>query len=152
MNQPPDSWASEMQALQDQIERLTLDLEVARHDEANAHYWAGEEYGSLGAAGRWEEALTEPIPKAGVMREPLESLYRRTEVLRQDLACAISDIALLRGQNDGYLHLLHVVMASIDEHWAPHDPVSSNVRDELLERLGRSANAAREAVVAGLRR
>mgnify|MGYP006951127651 CR=1 FL=1 len=149
---PGENWASEMQALQDQIEQLGLELECARRNENNVNYWYGQDDGVRGAALRWHEALTCSIPKAGTMQEPLESLYRRTEVLRQDLACAISDIALLRGQNDGYLHLLHVVMASIDEHWAPHDPVSSNVRDELLERLGRSANAAWEAVVAGLRR
>lgn len=154
MSQPPDTWASEMQALQDQIQVLELDLECARRNEAAATYWYGQDDGVFGACRRWEEALSDPIPKAkgGTMREPLESLYRRTEVLRLDLAAAISDIALLRGQNDGYLYLMHLAMAAIDKHWAPHDPISSGVRDQMLERFGQSANAAWEAAAAGLRR
>lgn len=65
-----------------ELENLKLDIEVIRHDEANANYWAGQDEGAAGVSGRWEEALTKPIPKAGVMREPLECLYRRTEALR----------------------------------------------------------------------
>jgi hypothetical protein len=152
MSHPPDTWAGEMQALQDQIEQLQLELECAKRNEATVTYWQGQEDGVHGVASRWEEALTCPIPKAGTMQEPLESLYRRTEALRQECDTAASDNALLRGQNDGYLYLLHAAMAAIEKHWAPHDPISSNVRDDLLERFGQSANAAWEAVAAGLRR
>ncbi|MNY72495.1 hypothetical protein D3C86_2110670 [compost metagenome] len=42
--------------------------------------------GVLGVTTRWEEALTEAIPKAGTMQRPLEDLYRRTEQLRLDNA------------------------------------------------------------------
>ena len=149
---PGENWASEMQALQDQIEHLQLELDCTRRNEAAVTYWYGMDDGVTGACQRWDEALTAEIPKAGTMSEPLESLYRRTEVLRHDLAYAIGDIALLRGTNDAYLYLLHGAMAVIEKHWAPHDPVSSNVRDELLERFGAAANAAWEAVAAGLRR
>ena len=152
MNPPPDTWAAEMQALQNQIEQLALELECARRNEAAATYWQGQDDGVKGAATRWAEALTRPIPKAGSMQEPLESLYRRTETLRLERDTAVSDLALARGQNDGYLYLLHAAMAVIEKHWAPHDPISSNVRDELLERFGKSAGAAWEAVAAGLRR
>jgi hypothetical protein len=48
----------------------------------SAEYWKGHDDAVRGVAKRWEEALTAPIPKAGVMNEPLESLYRRTEALR----------------------------------------------------------------------
>lgn len=152
MNPPPDTWASEMQALQDLIEQMGLELDCARRNENNVNYWYGQDDGVRGAAGRWEEALTCPIPKAGSMQEPLESLYRRTEALRQERDTAVSDLALALGRCDGYLYLLHAAMAVIEKHWAPHDPVSSNARDELLERFGASANAAWEAVAAGLRR
>ena len=152
MSQPPDTWASEMQALQDQIERLTLELEVCRHDESNVQYWAGQDDGVRGVCLRWTEALSNPIPKAGVMQEPLESLYRQTEKLRQELATTVSDLALARGQNDGYLILLQRVAAAVEQHWAPHDPISSGVRDGLLERIEQSANAAWEAVAARLQR
>lgn len=145
MSQPPDTWASEMQALQDQIERLTLELEVCRHDESNAQYWAGQDDGRIGVATRWEEALSAPIPKGGMMQEPLESLYRRTEVLRLDLAAAISDIALVRGQRDGLSMLLMAVFDDIALHWKPHNKESRLV----LRRLGDAVLAAREAMEAG---
>lgn len=152
MNQPPDTWASDMQALQDQVELLELDLECARRNENNVNYWYGQDDGVRGACLRWQEALTNPMPKVGKMQEPLESLYRRTETLRQERDTAVSDLALVLGRNDGYLYLLHAAMAVIEKHWAPHDPISSNARDELLERFGQAANAAWEAVAAGLRR
>lgn len=150
MSQPPDTWASEMQALQDQIEVLQLDLECARRNENAATYWYGQDDGVRGACQRWQEALTDPAPKGGTMREPLETLYRQTEKLRQGLATAVSDLALARGQNDGYLILLQRVGAAVEQHWAPHDPISSGVRDGLLESIEQSANAAWEAVAARL--
>lgn len=52
-------------------------------DVTSQEYWRGHNSAVAGVAKRWEEALTEPIPKAGIMSEPLESLYRRTEALRQ---------------------------------------------------------------------
>jgi hypothetical protein len=152
MNLPPATWAAEMQALQDQIERLGLELEVCRHDESNVQYWAGQDDGVRGVCLRWEEALSTPIPKAGVMQAPLESLYRRTETLRLERDTAVSDLALARGMNDGYVCLLQAAMAVIEQHWAPHDPESSDLRDALLERFGQSANAAWEAVAARLQR
>lgn len=45
-------------------------------------YWQGHDAAVHGVAMRWEQALTAPIPAPGVMNEPLESLYRRTEALR----------------------------------------------------------------------
>lgn len=86
MSQAPDNWASEMQALQDQIENLQLELDCAKRNEATVTYWQGMEDGVMGACQRWEEALTHGIPKPGCMQEPLESLYRRTEALRQENA------------------------------------------------------------------
>lgn len=85
MSHPPENWASEMQALQDQIEQLQLELDCTKRNEATVTYWQGMEDGAMGVCQRWQEALTDPIPKAGVMQEPLESLYRQTEALRLDL-------------------------------------------------------------------
>jgi len=149
MSPPPATWAAEMQALQDQIEQLTLDLECARRNEAAATYWYGQDDGVRGACLRWEEALTNPIPKDGTMREPLESLYRRTEVLRLDLAAAISDIAFLRGQRDGYASLLASALQTINAYWVPHNEAAETLRTELMRRLLTVVNAAWEARVAG---
>lgn len=66
----------------EELHRLRMDIEVIRHDEGNANYWAGQDEATAGVCKRWEEALTNPIPKAGVMQNPLEYLYRRTEALR----------------------------------------------------------------------
>lgn len=66
-----------------EIERLKLDIEVIRADEANANYWAGQDVGAAGVYQRWEEALSDEATKAGVMAEPIESLYRRTVALRE---------------------------------------------------------------------
>lgn len=65
---------------------------LARIDEARrastvdcshtAAYWQGHDVAIAGVAERWQQALTSPIPAPGVMSEPLESLYRRTEALR----------------------------------------------------------------------
>lgn len=133
---PGENWASEMQALQDQIEQLQLELECARRNEAAATYWQGQDDGVRGAAIRWAEALTAEMPKAGVMQEPLESLYRRTEVLRHDLACAIGDIALLRGQRDGYVFVISDVIDAIGRHWEPHNKRSRAAHEALLVMLG----------------
>jgi hypothetical protein len=52
-------------------------------------YWQGHDVAVHGVAERWEQALTRPIPAPGVMNEPLESLYRRTESVRAALAWAL---------------------------------------------------------------
>jgi len=64
---------------------LRAQLDFISTDD-RAAYWEGHDEAVAGVAGRWEEALTCPIPKAGVMQEPLESLYRKTEELRAQLA------------------------------------------------------------------
>lgn len=51
---------------------------------AHPAWWRGEENGVAGAAMRWDQALTRPYPHPGVMNEPLESVYRRTEALRSE--------------------------------------------------------------------
>jgi hypothetical protein len=114
---PPATWAAEMQVLQDQIQTLELDLECARRNENAATYWYGQDDGVRGTCLRWAEALTDPMPKAGTMREPLETLYRQTEALRRDLddyaglmvahAQAVAELAFVRGQRDGAVSLLH---------------------------------------------
>jgi len=149
LSQPPDTWASEMQALQDQIEVLQLDLDCARRNEAAATYWYGQDDGVRGACKRWDEALTDPIPKDGTMREPLESLYRRTEVLRLDLAAAIGDIALVRGQRDGLATLLATTLQTINAHWLPHNKAAETLRAELMKRLLKAVDAVGEARVTG---
>jgi hypothetical protein len=155
----PQNWAAEMQALQDQIERLTLELEVCKHDETDVKYWAGQDDGVMGAAQRWQEALTNPIPKPGVMQEPLETLYRQTEALRLDLqgfhgqaealASLKADLALVRGQRDGYASLVAWVMGVIEKHWQPHNEGSRAACEGVLELLGDSNDAAWAALQAG---
>jgi hypothetical protein len=72
-----DTWDEEaITALRTAIEKL----ETAEFH--SAEYWKGHDDAVCGVAKRWEEALTDKIPKAGVMNEPIESLYRRTEALR----------------------------------------------------------------------
>jgi hypothetical protein len=154
----PNQWAAEMQALQDQVERLTLELEVCKHDESNAQYWAGQDDGCLGAAGRWQEALTNPMPKPGVMQEPLETLYRQTEALRRDLegfhgiavelANAKTDLALVRGQRDGYASMIVHVFHEIAHHWHPRKKDERAACDQVLDRLGASVEASLEATEA----
>jgi hypothetical protein len=137
-----------MQALQDQIERLTLDLEVARSDEANAHFWAGQDDGCKGAAQRWQEALTDPMPKSGVMGELLEPLYRQTEALRLELLQNESEFALVRGQRDGYAYLLSGVIDVIEQHWHPHNEASRSACEGILNSLGGMHDAAWAAIKA----
>lgn len=67
--------------------------------EDSIEWWHGNDAGVAGAALRWEEALTEPIPKPGVMREPLESLYRRTEALRDSLARVTGELEDTKTRN-----------------------------------------------------
>lgn len=72
-------------------------------DDLTIAYMAGLQRGKdlghdeavRGVAMRWEEALTEPIPAPGVMNEPLESLYRRTEALRQRTWVDLTEAELL---------------------------------------------------------
>lgn len=54
-------------------------------DQGNPAYWRGVDEGVRGTAMRWDEALKAPMPRPGVMRDPLEGLYRRTEDIRQAL-------------------------------------------------------------------
>lgn len=51
-------------------------------DFTSPAFWAGYDYAVAGVALRWQEALTDPIPKPGVMQPLLEDLYRQTEALR----------------------------------------------------------------------
>ena len=74
----------------DEIKDLQLQVAVAGTE--TAAYYAGQDAALAGISQRWEEALTNPIPKAGKMNEPLEGLYRRTEKLRADLQKAIAFI------------------------------------------------------------
>lgn len=159
---PAVPWAEEIQVLQDQIERLQMELEVCKHDESNIQYWAGQDDGCLGAAGRWQEALTNPMPKAGVMGEPLETLYRQTEALRRDLegfhgislelASVTSDLALVRGQRDGYVAILVKVLNTIEKQWQPHNEASRAACEHLLSWLGDTNDAAWAAIAEGRKR
>lgn len=143
---PEIPWAAEIQVLQDQIEELQLELDCARRNPEVTTYWSGIEDGTRGTAGRWEEALTHPMPKPGVMPEPLESLYRQTEALRQTLATTQSHLALVSGQRDGYAWLMSGVMDTIEAFWQPHDDASRAACELLLKRLGDSNDAARVAL------
>lgn len=135
-------------ALQAEIQRLTMELEVCRHDETDVQYWAGQADGCKGAAQRWREALSEPIPKAGVMGELLEPLYRETEALRLALIEAESNLALTRGHRDGYAYLLSGVLDAIEKHWLPHNEASRSACEAILTRLGGMHDAAWEAIKA----
>lgn len=135
-------------ALMDKVQQLTLELEVCRHDETDVQYWAGQDDGCRGAALRWQQALTEPIPKAGVMGSLLEPLYRQTEALRLDLVTAEGSLHLIRGQRDGYAYLLSGVLAAIEDHWEPHDEASRTGRLNILKRLSGIHDAAWEAIKA----
>lgn len=58
------------------------EMELTAADTLSPAYWRGHDLAVIGVCDRWNEALTDPVPKPGVMHEPLESLYRRTEALR----------------------------------------------------------------------
>jgi hypothetical protein len=80
--------ALEQQAAE--IERLQHALYLAELDAAIAgtetgQYWRGQDEACAGVMGRWDEALTQPIPKPGTLGdEKMERLYRDTEALRKD--------------------------------------------------------------------
>jgi len=64
-------------------QELHTAIEQAEVDDFDSpEYWRGHDEAVQGVATRWEQALTQPIPAPGVMNEPLESLYRKTEELR----------------------------------------------------------------------
>ncbi len=65
------------------IEDLELKADMAGYE--SAVYLRGQDSGVHGVAERWRQALEAPIPNPGVMSEPLEGLYRRTEALRTAL-------------------------------------------------------------------
>lgn len=136
----------EIQQLRDRIELLELDLECARRNENNVNYWYGQDDGVRGACQRWQEALTNPMPKPGIMQEPLEKLYRQTEALRRELASMQSTLALVSGQRDGYAWLLSGVMDTIEAFWQPHNDASRNAYETLLKRLGDRNDAAQVAL------
>lgn len=71
------------------------DPEADGTDYAHPAWWRGQQDGVAGAAMRWREALEKPIPAAGVMHEPLETLRRDTERLRERLRLAEEVIAAL---------------------------------------------------------
>jgi hypothetical protein len=79
--------------LEQRITELEMSLAVAGTE--TAAYFKGCDETLAGIAGRWKESLEEPIPKPGVMNEPLESLYRRTEQLRQRIKELEQDKKLL---------------------------------------------------------
>jgi hypothetical protein len=79
--------------LEQRINELEMSLAVAGTE--TAAYFKGCDETLAGIAGRWKESLEEPIPKPGVMNEPLESLYRRTEQLRQRIKELEQDKKLL---------------------------------------------------------
>lgn len=138
----------EIQQLRDQIELLELDLECARRNENNVNYWYGQDDGVRGACLRWQEALTNPVPKPGIMQEPLEKLYRQTEALRQDLDRAQKDLLLVRGQRDGYASMIVHVFHDIAHYWHPRKGVERAACDQVLDRLGACVKATLEATEA----
>jgi len=68
--------------LEKKVEDLELQLAMCNYE--TAAWYEGHDDATEGFAQVWEAALTEPIPKPGAMREPFESLYRRTEALRKE--------------------------------------------------------------------
>lgn len=75
-------------------ERDNAFLQEAVSGTETGAYWKGHDEAVAGVAGRWREALDDPMPKVGVMSEPLEGLYRRTEALRKSLDNIIASMAL----------------------------------------------------------
>lgn len=138
----------EVEALQDRIDILELDLECARRNENNVNYWTGQDDGLRGACQRWQEALTEVMPRSGAMQEPLESLYRQTEALRLELLKTESEFHLVRGQRDGYAYLLSGVIDVIEQHWLPHNEASRSACEGILNSLGGMHDAAWAAIKA----
>jgi len=103
-----DQWRSALRAdrtvadaLREQLRKAERERDEAqmalsaRYDVSKA-WWAGNDAGAAGVADCWRRAIEEPYPKPGVMSEPLESLYRKTEALRAKLTAAESHLALLR--------------------------------------------------------
>lgn len=146
---------TEIEQLREQIAELELELDCARRNQEVVTYWQGIEDGTRGTAGRWQEALTHPMPKHGVMPEPLESLYRQTEALRQglegvhgvaeQLANLKADLVLVRGQRDGYASMIVHVFHDIAHYWHPRNKVERAACDHVLDRLGEVTKAALEA-------
>lgn len=84
------------------IQDLQLQLSVAG-TEMGAYY-RGQDAAVAGVSHRWEEALTQPYPKAGVMNQPLEGLYRQTEELRRQRDLLAAFVTNLRDSSAGYMH------------------------------------------------
>lgn len=78
-----ESLQSALATARQERDDLKLQLSVVNTDKAA--WWEGHDKAIAGAAMRWKQALETPIPKPGVMNEPLESLYRATEFLRARL-------------------------------------------------------------------
>lgn len=57
-------------------------------------YWSGHDSAVAGVSLTWENALSGSSHKPGVMREPLETLYRRTWALREEITKLKKDLML----------------------------------------------------------
>lgn len=79
---------------------------VACDDLADAQYRAGHDDAVIAFTQVWREALTLPIPRAGVMYDPLEELYRETEELRKQARANEDMKSFLQGVIEGQRCLL----------------------------------------------
>lgn len=83
---------------------LDLQLQLSVAGTNTAAYFAGQDAAFAGIVERWTQALSDPIPKAGVMNEPLEGLYRRTEELRRKRNLALAFITQCAGMSGGMVN------------------------------------------------
>lgn len=83
---------------------LDLQLQLSVAGTNTAAYFAGQDAAFAGIVERWTQALSDPIPKAGVMNEPLEGLYRRTEELRRKRNLALTFITQCAGMSGGMVN------------------------------------------------
>jgi len=79
--------------LEEKLKNQDMQLACERMD--SNRFLAGQEDGVRGAVMRWNQALTEPYPKSGVMSPILEKPYRQTEELRKRIDELEAEVKML---------------------------------------------------------
>jgi len=88
-----DTQQKRIDGLEEKLKNQDMQLACQRMD--SARFIAGQEDGVRGAAMRWNQALTAPYPKAGVMSPILEKPYRQTEGLRKRIDELEAEVKML---------------------------------------------------------
>jgi len=97
------AWYIQQKRIDELEEKLNnQDMQLACERMDSARFIAGQEDGVRGAVMRWNQALTEPYPKSGVMSPILEKPYRQTEELRRRIDELEAEVKMLTAEvNEG---------------------------------------------------